>query len=90
MKDRDEKQKIIDYQLFGTEAGKRVLDDLKKKSKVLLATVPMGNDGRLDPYMLAYQHGQRSVLVHIYAQLRKDPYEAKQVKAINKERENDG
>lgn len=87
---KDEKQKIIDYQqTFTPEAGKRVLDDLKKRSKVLLAIVPMGNDGKLDLGMLAYQSGQRSLLVHIYAQLRKDPYEVKQTRAIN-EREEDG
>ena len=89
--DRDEKQTIIYYQqTFEPEAGKRVLDNLKKLSRVLLATVPMDNDGKLDPYMMAYQNGQRSVLVHIYAKLRKDPYEVKQSKAINIERENDG
>lgn len=87
---KNEKQKIIDYQqIFDTEAGKRVLNDIKRLSKVLFAIVPMGNDGKLDPYMMAYQNGQRSVLVHIYAQLKKDPYAVKQVKAIN-EREEDG
>ena len=90
MKDRDEKQLIIDYlQTFEPEAGQRVLDNLKKLSKVLLSTVPMGNDGKLDPYMMAYQNGQRSVLVHIYAKLRKDPYEVKQDRAINIKRKED-
>ena len=89
--DRDEKQTIIDYQqTFGTEAGKRVLDDIKKLSKVLFAIVPYDNNGRLDLGAMAYKDGQRSVLVHIYAKLRKDPYEVKQSKAINIERENDG
>lgn len=87
---KDEKQKIIDYQqIFDTEAGKRVLDDIKRLSRVLFATVPLDNAGRLDQGMMTYQNGQRSVLVHIYAQLKKDPYAVKQVKAIN-EREEDG
>lgn len=86
----DEKQLIIDYQqTYGTEAGKRCLDDIKRLSKVLFSTVPLDNVGRLDQGMMTYQNGQRSVLVHIYSQLRKDPYEVKQVKAINYERENE-
>lgn len=88
MKDRDEKQTIIDFQqTFGTEAGKRVLANLRRNSKI---------DGYLNlmkdftPIQVAFAEGQRSMMMHIYAQLRKDPYEVKQKKAINYERENDG
>jgi len=89
-KDKDEKQLIIDYnQTFEPPAGKRVLDDIKRLSRVLFAIVPLDNTGRLDKDMMIYQNGQRSVLVHIYAQLKKDPYEVKQTKAINYERENE-
>lgn len=88
MKDRDEKQTIIDYQqTFGTEAGKRVLAKLRSHSKI---------DGYLNlmrdftPIQVAFAEGQRSMMMHIYAQLRKDPYEVKQKTAINYERKNDG
>lgn len=88
---RDEKQLLMDYhQTFELRAGKNVLEDLKRLSKVLFSTIPLDNVGRLDQGMMTYQNGQRSVLVHIYAQLKKDPYEVKQVKAINEREEEDG
>lgn len=85
----EKKQLIIDYkQTFEAPAGKRVLEDLKKRSNVLFAPIPFDKENRLDPYLMVYQNGKRSVMIHIYAQLKKDPYEVKQVKAIN-ERENE-
>ena len=88
MKDRDEKQTIIDFQqTFGTEAGKRCLANLRSRSRI---------DGYLNlmsdatPIQVAFVEGQRSMMMHIYSQLRKDPYEVRQKKAINYERENDG
>jgi len=85
---KDEKQTIIDFQqTFGTEAGKRVLAALRSHSKI---------DSYLNlmkaftPIQVAFAEGQRSMMMHIYAQLRKDPYEVRQKKAINYERENDG
>ncbi len=88
MSEDDKKQLIIDYkQTFEPEAGQRVLADLKKRSKVLFAPIPIDKNGKLDSHMMAYQNGQRSHTIHIYAQLGKDPYEVKQIKAINYERE---
>ena len=85
---RDEKQTIIDFQqTFGAEAGKRVIANLRSYSKI---------DGYLNimrdatPIQVAFAEGQRSMMMHIYSQLKKDPYEVKQVKAINYEREEDG
>lgn len=85
---RDEKQTIIDFQqTFGTEAGKRVVSHLRSYSKI---------DGYLNlmrnatPIQVAFAEGQRSMMMHIYTKLGKDPYEVKQEKAINYERENDG
>jgi len=90
MSEDDKKQLVIDYhQTFEAPAGQRVLADLKKKSKVLFAPIPIDKNGRLDSHMMAYQNGQRSHMIHIYAQLRKDPYVVKQDRAIN-EREEDG
>ena len=88
MSEDDKKQLIIDYkQTFEPPAGQRVLADLKKRSKVLLALIPLDKNGRLDSHMMVYQNGRRSNVLHIYAQLEKDPYEVKQTKAINYERE---
>jgi hypothetical protein len=83
----DEKQTIIDFQqTFGTEAGKRVLENLRTNSKI---------DGYLNvmrditPTQIAFAEGQRSMMMHIYAQLKKDPYAVRQRKAINYERKED-
>jgi hypothetical protein len=79
-----EKQLIQDYhETFGTPAGKRCLDDLRKLSKLLVSSIPVDNTGKLDLGMLAYQTGQQSVLKHIYIKLNKNPNEPKQTVAIN-------
>jgi len=88
---RDEKQTIIDFQqTFGTEAGKGVLGNLRSYSKIDGYLNLMGNKD-ITPIQVAFAEGQRSMMMHIYTQLRKDPYEVKQAKAINYEgKEEDG
>lgn len=81
MKDRDQeaKQLILDYKfVFSSEEGKRVLADLKKLAKLNLSIVPHDQQGRIDPMAVMRNEGQRSVLVHIYRMLEKDPYEVRQ------------
>jgi hypothetical protein len=85
---RDEKQVIIDFQqTFGTESGKRVLANLRHHSKI---------DGYLNvmkgmtPIQMAFAEGQRSMMMHIYTKLGKDPYEVRQARALNFERKEDG
>jgi len=83
---RDEKQKIIDYQqTFGTEAGKRVRDDLRSHSKIDGYLNMIGNKD-ITPIQVAFAEGQRSMMIHIYTYLRKDPYKIRQLKAVNFER----
>ena len=84
MTTEESQQLIIDYQqTFGSEMGQRVLADLKRLSKLNSSFVPIDNEGRIDPLQLMRNEGQRSVLVHIYTKLGKDPFETKQERAIN-------
>jgi len=91
MSEEDKKQLIIDYmQTFESPHGQRVLADLKKRSNILLALTPLDKNGRLDSHMMAYQNGRKSNVMHIYSQLRKDPYAVKQDRAINEREKEDG
>lgn len=81
--DREDKQKqlIMDFQnTFASEGGKRVLADLRKKSNI---------DGYFNlekvftPIQVAFAEGQRSMMMHIYTMLKKDPYKEKQQGARN-------
>ena len=84
MTTEESQQLVIDYQnTFDSEMGRRVLADLKKLSKLNSSFVPIDNEGRIDPLQLMRNEGQRSVLVHIYTKLGKDPFEVKQERAIN-------
>ena len=84
MTTEESQQLIIDYQnTFDSEMGRRVLADLKRLSKLNSSFVPIDNEGRIDPLQLMRNEGQRSVLVHIYTKLGKDPFEVKQERAIN-------
>lgn len=89
MNDKDDKQKIIDFQqTFSPESGKRVLVDLRSLSKID-GYLNLIHNKDITAIQVAFAEGQRSVIMHIYSQLRKDPYEVKQVKAVNYERKNE-
>lgn len=91
MSEDDKKQLIIDYmQTFEPPAGQRVLADIKKRSKILIAHIPIDRNGRLDSHMMAWENGQKSIVINIYAQLRKDPHAVKQDRAINERKNEDG
>lgn len=86
---RDPKQIIIDYQqTFGTEAGKRTIDDLRSLSKID-GYLNLTSNKDITAIQVAFAEGQRSFMMHIYSKLRKDPYEVRQERAINVEREKD-
>ena len=54
-----------DYQsVFGTEAGQRVLEDLKKTCFYYSPTI------HEIPHIMAYQEGQRNVMIHIETKLK--------------------
>jgi len=78
-------QLVIDYQeTFNGPHGKRVLADLRSHSKIDGYLNIMGNK-EIKPFHIAFAEGQRSVLIHIYSKLGKDPYEVKQVRARNEQ-----
>jgi hypothetical protein len=87
MSEEDKKQLIIDYtQTFEISSGRRVLADLKRLSKID-GYLNLASNKDITAIQVAFAEGQRSVMMHIYAQLKKDPYAVKQIKAINYERE---
>lgn len=89
MGDEDKKQLIIDYiQTFEPPAGQRVVDNLRKLSRID-GYLNLAHNKDVTSIQVAFAEGQRSMMMHIYAQLGKDPYAAKQTKAIN-ERKEDG
>lgn len=66
------KQLIIDYQkTFNSEEGKRVLTDLRRRCPFLTDSIAVTSG--IDTNKLVYNEGQRSVLLHIYKMLRRDP-----------------
>ena len=84
MNRKETKQLILDYkEVFESFAGERVLADLRKLSHLMINAPCKDNLGRLDPWMEIRKDGQKSVLVHIYKMLNKDPNEEKQERTIN-------
>jgi hypothetical protein len=85
MMTRNRKQLILDYkEAFGTAGGKRVLNDLKLKCQNLYRSSREVNPG-LDPNLMMYQEGQRSVMLYIFKTLNADPNAERPDRAINKE-----
>lgn len=82
--DEEKKQLIIDYQQIPAS----VMADLRSLSKIDGYLNMLGNK-EITPIQVAFAEGQRSVVIHIYSKLNKDPYEVRQERAINQEREND-
>lgn len=73
------KQLIKDYNfVFTSEEGKRVLENLRGLSNMDHSVIPRDQQGRIDPMAVVRSEGQRSVVVHIYRKLGKDPYEERQ------------
>jgi hypothetical protein len=60
--DTEQKQEITDFkEVFGSVQGKRVLERLIKLSNYRYVRI----DQPIDPYRLAYDEGQRSVLCYV-------------------------
>lgn len=63
-----DKRLADDYKrVFSTDEGKRVIADLVAKSRLMSLTTTV--DARLDPYMLAYEAGQRDLVRGLLAQI---------------------
>ena len=68
------RQLIIDYKtVFGTESGKNVLADLKKKCPLL--TDGVNTNAGIDANVLLVLTGREDVVKHIYKMIGKDPLE---------------
>ena len=59
--------------MFNSPEGKLVLADLRKRCPLLTSSV--GTVGGVDVNKLLILEGQRSVLLHIYRMLNRDPNE---------------
>jgi len=64
--EESKKQLFIDFQkAFSTGSGKVVLQALRKRAMSELVFNPKDNVGRIDPYQVVYNNGQRSVITYI-------------------------
>lgn len=83
-----EKQPFFKYkECFGTDSGKWVLDDLRRKFNFDLSVIPKDNHGMTDIYEVLRNEGKRSVILHILKCVNKDldksePETDKEVKYI--------
>lgn len=83
MRLRWNKQLIIDYQrTFNSEEGKRVLADMRKLCPFLTESINTTNG--VDVNKLLIHEGRRSVLLHIYKMLHRDPNEEAPERAVNR------
>jgi hypothetical protein len=81
-RDDEKKQLLMDYaECFATEGDMRVLADLSKLANLDHSIKRLDHQGRLDPFAMMRDEGQRSVVRHIYNKLNKNPHEQKQKKA---------
>lgn len=67
-----QKQLRMDYHAtFATEAGIRVLEDIKKMANYEIALAPIDGHGRFDSYLLAERTGERNLCSRILQKLKK-------------------
>jgi len=86
----EKKQLTIDYkQTFEPEHGQRVVVNLRKLSRID-GYLNLTSNKDITAIQVAFAEGQRSVMMHIYSQLGKDPYAVKQDRAINEREKEDG
>jgi len=65
-----------DYQgTFGTVEGKRVLEDLVRRSGIRRGAVSADKTQPIDPYRVVYEEGRRAVVLHIQLMVEKVAYE---------------
>ena len=68
------KQLVLDYQIvFGSQAGKRVLNDLRNQCPLLLRKIVVTKD--MDPYRIFLLEGRNDIVKHIYYMIHADPHE---------------
>jgi len=82
VKPRWNKTLVRDYlKTFESPEGKRVLDDLARKCPLLRDTITVTHG--VDVNKLLVEEGRRSVLLHIYKMLHRDPNAEAPTRAIN-------
>lgn len=82
MNSRWNKTLVRDYlKTFESPEGKRVLGDLSRKCPLLRDSIKVS--GGVDVNKLLFLEGQRSVLLHIYKMLHRDPNAEAPTRAIN-------
>lgn len=80
----EEIQLYVDYkELFGSERGKRVLENLTKVFNFGKSIVPRDNNGRIDIFEVMRNEGKRAVIVHILHKVNAVFEEGKQQQAIH-------
>lgn len=80
--DEKEAEKIKDYkECFSTPGDMRVLADLAKRANLYYSLEHLDKQGRMDPFAVVREEGQRSVVMYIYRYLNKNPFEQRQRKA---------
>jgi len=77
----DKKLTLAYRNTFTSPEGERVLADLGKRCPLLRSSIRA--DKGIDVNKLLFLEGQRSVLLHIYSMLNRDPNAETQDKAIN-------
>ena len=81
------KQLIYDYKAtFGTEAGKRVIEDLKKRCQLLTDGINVSNG--VDPNKALVLLGEHRLMMHILKTIGTDPYAEVQKEAVSERKEN--
>ena len=70
----EKKQRIRDYRfVFGSPEGKRVLEDLRSKAKLMdVSAVEL--DKTLTTNGMFFNEGRRSLVLYIYKMVTSDPY----------------
>ena len=67
------KQLVLDYKFFKTESGRRILDDLRKKCKIL--TDGIDTKKGVDPHILCVLTGRADVVKYIHKMADTEPLE---------------
>ena len=80
----DDRLKLIQAykETFTTEHGSQVLEDLRRLTQINSSVNRLDSTGRIDPYKVVEDLGQRKVMIHIEAMINKDTNIKKQKEAV--------
>jgi hypothetical protein len=91
MERQDEFEQLIsDYaETFDSEAGKRVLNDMKRRAHYNVAYFPTAPDGHTDIYEVCREEGKRAVIVGIEVMLNTEPGASRGVVNVRNEEDDE-